>query len=204
MSEKAEASNGRLSIGTGLAKFQSLCGAATRDSDQAFYKSKDGTPSKYADLNSIIEASKEPKEKAGIAFSTVPDFTVEKLKSVKTTTFPDGRVEVIEKEHLEVIEFTRSYLMCGENWLESKMTIKTGAKGPDDPQAVGAGLTYNRRQQQGAMLNLRTADGEDDDGESVIGEKERAKRGKAKPSVPKKPVSDTKRPVMTPADGELI
>ncbi len=203
MSEKAEASNGRLSIGTGLATQQPLCGAATKDSDQAFYKGKDGTPSKYADLNSIIKVTKEPNKEAGMAFSTVPDFTIEKLKSVKTTTFPDGRIEVIEKEHIEVLEFSRSYLMCGENWLESKMIIKTGAKGPDDPQAMGAGLTYNRRQQQAAMLNLMTAEGEDDDGESVIGEKEKNRRTKAKPSVPKKPTSKN-RPVMEREEDGLI
>ena len=116
--KKTEETNGKLALGTALARFQSSLSPAIKGSDQPFFKDKDGNPSKYADINALIEVTKEPLEKAGMAFSCVPDFTLEKLKSVKTTTHPDGRVEVIEKEELQVIEFQRGIIMVGEQWLE--------------------------------------------------------------------------------------
>ena len=202
--EQNGADDSRLKLGTALAKFQAGLDPALKGSENPYYKGK------YADLNSIIEATKEPKKETGIAFSVVPDIIVEKLKATKTTTFPDGRVEVVEKETLGTIEIAKGILMVGGVWLEGKSILKTGAKGPDDPQAQIAAQTYARRGLQNAMLNIPVKAGDkgseadaDDDGESIIGEKEKAKRGKAKPSVPKKP-SDTKRPVMTPADGDLI
>jgi len=174
MKQTKEPSDKRTNIGNALAKFQSKLKPAVKGTEQSFFGGK------YADLNAIIDASKEPKEEAGIAFSLVPNFSVEKLKSVKTTTKPDGSVEVIEKEDLRVIEFVSSYVMVGEDWLEGRMTLKTGAKGPDDPQAMGSGLTYLRRYMQSNMLNIGTADGEDDDGEATM---VRAK------SNPKRPVA---------------
>ena len=202
--EQNGADDSRLKLGTALAEFQAILDPALKGSENPFYGGK------YADLNSIIEATKGPKTKAGIAFSVVPDVIVEKLKATKTTTFPDGRVEVVEKETLGTIEIAKGILMVGGVWLEGKSILKTGAKGPDDPQAHIAAQTYARRGLQNAMLNIPVKAGDkageadaDDDGESIIGEKEKAKRERAKPSVPKKP-SSTKRPVMLPADDELI
>jgi|LUMF01.1.fsa_nt_gb hypothetical protein len=185
--DKKEKTNGKLVLGTAMAKFQAQLKPAVKGSDQPFFKDKDGNPSKYADINSLIEVTKEPLNKAGMAFSCVPDFTLERLKSVKTTTHPDGRVEVIEKEEIQVVEFQRGIVMCGDQWLEGKLTIKTGAKGPKDPQAVLGGMTYNRRGIKSSMLNISTADGEDDDGESLMG------RNSAPSEQPKK----KGRPVMT-------
>ena len=176
--KKTEETNGKLALGTALARFQSSLSPAIKGSDQPFFKDKDGNPSKYADINALIEVTKEPLEKAGMAFSCVPDFSLEKLKSVKTTTHPDGRVEVIEKEELQVIEFQRGIIMVGEQWLEGKLTIKTGTKGPQDPQAVLAGITYNRRGMKSMMLNISTAEGEDDDGESLVDHTSKAKKKK--------------------------
>tara|TARA_Y100000310_G_C20698945_1_gene827891 strand:+ start:5629 stop:6213 length:585 start_codon:yes stop_codon:yes gene_type:complete len=185
--KKTEETNGKLALGTALARFQSSLSPAIKGSDQPFFKDKDGNPSKYADINALIEVTKEPLEKAGMAFSCVPDFTLERLKSVKTTTHPDGRVEVIEKEELQVIEFQRGIIMVGEQWLEGKLTIKTGTKGPQDPQAVLAGITYNRRGMKSMMLNISTAEGEDDDGESLVDHSPK----------PKKKKETGGRPVMT-------
>ena len=176
--KKTEETNGKLALGTALARFQSSLSPAIKGSDQPFFKDKDGNPSKYADINALIEVTKEPLEKAGMAFSCVPDFSLERLKSVKTTTHPDGRVEVIEKEELQVIEFQRGIIMVGEQWLEGKLTIKTGTKGPQDPQAVLAGITYNRRGMKSMMLNISTAEGEDDDGESLVDHTSKAKKKK--------------------------
>jgi len=176
--KKTEETNGKLALGTALARFQSNLSPAIKGSDQPFFKDKDGNPSKYADINALIEVTKEPLEKAGMAFSCVPDFSLERLKSVKTTTHPDGRVEVIEKEELQVIEFQRGIIMVGEQWLEGKLTIKTGTKGPQDPQAVLAGITYNRRGMKSMMLNISTAEGEDDDGESLVDHTSKAKKKK--------------------------
>ena len=147
--------NKKLAIGSAMAKFQSTLAPALKNSEGYNYE--------YADLNSVIDASKEGKAEAGIAFATGPDILTEKLKSAKTTTYTDGRVEVIEKETLDIIEITRGIVMVGDQWLEGKLTIKTGNK-PDDPQAMGSGLTYNRRYLQSNMLNIPTAAGEDDDG----------------------------------------
>ena len=176
--KKTEETNVKLALGTALARFQSSLSPAIKGSDQPFFKDKDGNPSKYADINALIEVTKEPLEKAGMAFSCVPDFSLERLKSVKTTTHPDGRVEVIEKEELQVIEFQRGIIMVGEQWLEGKLTIKTGTKGPQDPQAVLAGITYNRRGMKSMMLNISTAEGEDDDGESLVDHTSKAKKKK--------------------------
>jgi hypothetical protein len=186
MKQTKEPSTKRENIGSALAKFQSRLKPAVKGSDQSFFKGKDGKPSKYADLNSIIDASKEPKEESGIAFSLVPNFSVEKLKSVKTTTKPDGSIEVIEKEDLRVIEFVSAFVMVGDDWLEGRMTIKTGAKGPDDPQAMGSGLTYLARYMQSRMLNIGTADGEDDDGEATMNRVTSAAKGNSGRPVAKK------------------
>lgn len=202
--EQNGADDSRLKLGTALAEFQGDLDPALKGSENPFYGGK------YADLNSIIEATKGPKKKSKIAFSVVPDIIVEKLKATKTTTHPDGRVEVVEKETLGTIEIAKGILMVGGVWLEGRSILKTGAKGPDDPQAQIAAQTYARRGLQNAMLNIPVKAGDkaaeadaDDDGESIIGEKEKAKRGKAKPSVPKKPDSKTDRPVMSRTEGDL-
>ena len=192
--DNKEKTNGKLVIGTAMAKFQAQLESAVRGSDQPFFKDKDGNPSKYADINSLIEVTKEPLDKAGMAFSCVPDFTLEKLKSVKTTTHPDGRVEVVEKEEIQVFEFQRGIVMCGDQWLEGKLTIKTGAKGPKDPQAVLGGMTYNRRGLKSGMLNISTAEGEDDDGESLMDRS-------SKPKAEKKTVS---RPAMQRQEEKIL
>lgn len=184
--KKTEETNGKLEIGSALARFQSRLQPVIKDSDQPFYKDRDGNPSKYADINALIGVTQEPLEEAGMAYSCVPDFTLERLKSVKTTTHPDGRVEVVEKEEIQVVEFLRGIVMAGDQWLEGKLTMKTGSKGPQDPQATLAAITYGRRGLKASMLNIRTADGEDDDGESLT---DRA------PKAPKKKETGG-RPVM--------
>jgi len=179
--------NKKLTIGKAMAKFQSTLEPAIKGTSQPFYGGN------YADLNSVIEASKKGKEEAGIAFATVPDIITEKVKATKTTTYPDGKVEVIEKESLEIIEITRGIIMVGDQWLEGKLTVKTGSK-VNDPQAMGSGLTYNRRYLQANMLNIPTADGEDDDGEATQ-ERSNGKKGSSKASS---------RPRMSSAKAEPI
>lgn len=166
--------NKKLTIGNAMAKFQSTLDPALKTSEGYNYR--------YADLNSVIDASKNGKTEAGIAFATVPDILTEKLKSSKTTTYPDGRVEVIEKETLDIIEITRGIVMVGDQWLEGKLTVKTGNK-PNDPQAMGSGLTYNRRYLQSNMLNIPTAEGEDDDGEAT---QDRSNNGSKQKATPRK------------------
>ena len=199
--EQNGADNNRIKLGAALAEFQSILDPALKESENPFYGGK------YADLNSVIEATKEPKKKAKIAFSVVPDVIVEKLKATKTTTYPDGRVEVVEKETLGIIEIAKGILMVGGVWLQGRSILKTGAKGPDDPQAQIAAQTYARRGLQNAMLNIPVKAGDkageadaDDDGESIIGEKEKNRRTKAKPSAPKTP----NRPVMVREEDGLI
>jgi len=198
--EQDTGSNDQEQLGIKLAEVQAGMEPALKENENPFYG---GT---YADLNSCIEATKEPKAKAGMAFSVVPDVIVEKLKATKTTTYPDGRVEVVEKETLGTIEIVKGILMVGGAWLIGKSIVKTGAKGPDDPQAHLAGQTYARRGIQNAMLNIpvkagdKAAEGDsDDDGESIIGKKEVNRRGgnNNKPSA-------AKRPVMDRTEGDII
>ena len=192
MKENIEEPKNRSSLAKALSQFQSKCQPARKNKDQSFYKDKKGNPSKYADINAIIEATKEPLTNAGLAFTVVPDFTIEKLKSVRIITHADGRVETVEKEEAKVFEFTRAILMCGDTWIEGKQTIKTGAKSPEDPQAVGGGMTFNRRYMQQCMLNTMLADKEDDDAEKLQNrpDKKESPKKAVKARVPAKAESE--------------
>jgi hypothetical protein len=194
MKETIEEPKSRSSLVKALSEFQSNCQPARKNKDQSFYKDKDGNASKYADINAIIEATKKPLTDAGLAFTVVPDFTIEKLKSVRTITHADGRVETVEKEEAKVFEFTRAILMCGDTWIEGKQTIKTGAKSPEDPQAVGGGMTFNRRYMQQCMLNTMLADKEDDDAEKL----------QDRPDKKDSPKRAVKAKVPAKAEGDLL
>ena len=67
--EQNGADDSRLKLGTALAGFQAILDPALKGSKNPFYKGK------YADLNSIIEATKEPKKETGIAFSVAVSYT---------------------------------------------------------------------------------------------------------------------------------
>lgn len=87
----------------------------------------------YADLSSILDATRPALSKYGIAFSQFPEFK-------------DGRVIVI----------TRLNHKSGQ-WFQSDLSLKPQA---DAPQPVGSAITYSKRYQASAILGI---DSEDDD-----------------------------------------
>lgn len=92
--------------------------------------------SKYADLTAIIDAVKGPLNDNGIAFLQVVNAT----PAVETILLHES----------------------GE-WMSSVTPVYCGK--PNDPQALGSGITYAKRYGLQAMLGLPT---EDDDGEAAM------------------------------------
>lgn len=113
---------------------------AELDGINTFFKKKDEkgneTPSKYATLKSLLTASKEPLSKNGLSVAQVP--VVKKGKS-----------------YLCILLMHKS-----GQWLRGYYPLI--AKAANDPQSLGAAMTYARRHGLGAMVGL--APEEDDDG----------------------------------------
>jgi len=118
-------------LAAALAKAQGEMGAATKDAANPFFKSR------YADLSSIIEASRGALTKNGIAVIQVPS--------------SDGaRVTV-----------TTRLLHSSGQWLEGE--VSATAKDAS-PQSVGSSITYLRRYALQSFVGVATAD---DDGEAA-------------------------------------
>jgi hypothetical protein len=116
-----------------LSKAQAALRAAKRDSANPFFKSK------YADLQEVIEAIREPFAANELAFTQFTDFSKE-----------EGPVLVTQISH-----------SSGE-WMRGVYPI-TG-KDISDPQKLGAATTYARRFALKAAVGLAE---EDDDGNSI-------------------------------------
>lgn len=97
--------------------------------------------SKYADLTGVIAAVKDPLNENGITF----------IQAVNV-----GATPVVETVLLHE---------SGE-WMSSITPVYCGK--PNDPQALGSGITYAKRYGLQAMLGLPT---EDDDGEAAMSRK---------------------------------
>lgn len=121
-------------IAIALVKAQSEMGNAVKDSKNPFFKSK------YADLNSIREASLPVLNKNGITV-------------LQPTTVIDGRL------------FVESLLLHESGEFISGLTEVVVAK-QNDPQATGSGISYARRYGLQSLLNIGA---EDDDSEAAMG-----------------------------------
>jgi len=108
----------------------------------------------YADLASIIEATRFPLHQHGI-FVT------------QSSTMVDGRLVVS----------TRLIHKSGQ-WIESDVSLKIVK---DDPQGMGSALTYARRYGRSAALDLSADD--DDDGEMAQKDGERKSHFAPKPPM---------------------
>jgi len=97
--------------------------------------------SKYADLEAVIDAVKEPLNKHGIAF----------LQAVNQVGDDNGRVAI------ETV-----LLHEGGQYMTSKTPVYCTK--PNDSQALGSGITYSKRYALQAMLGLPS---EDDDGNAA-------------------------------------
>lgn len=90
---------------------------------------------RYADLSSIIEATRASLSKHGLSFIQCPVVVDGRLLTVSRLMHKSGQ------------------------WLESDLSLKPGQ---DAPQAYGSAITYGRRYGLGALLGISTDD--DDDG----------------------------------------
>lgn len=122
------------SLAAALAKAQASMRCALRDSENPHFRSK------YADLQSVWEAAREPLAKNGLSVVQVPG-TTERGVSVET---------LLLHESGEYIGGTVEIPLA-------KM----------DAQALGSGLTYARRYGLAAVVGI--APGDDDDAESAVG-----------------------------------
>lgn len=97
--------------------------------------------SKYADLATLLEATREPLAKQGLSVVQFPGEAT------------NGRVSII------------TMLIHGSGeWLRSEIVMPCAKP---DAQGVGSALTYGRRYAYGAMLSLGAED--DDDGNAAVG-----------------------------------
>lgn len=120
-----------------LVEAQKKMGAALKDSKNPFFKSK------YADLNSIIDAAIPALNNEGIAVLQSP--------AVKITG--EGSVSVIQT----ILLHSSGEFIAGES--------EVVAAKANDPQSAGSATTYARRYGLQAMVTLKA---EDDDGEAAM------------------------------------
>lgn len=135
MEQRSDMSDSIGEIAEALAKAQSEMTFAHKDSNNPFFKSS------YADLNSVLDAVREPLSKNGIAI-------------VQTTDGDSGSITVI----------TKLIHKSGE-WIEGRLTMTPEKKGA---QAFGAVVTYARRYALAAIASIAQAD---DDAEAATAHK---------------------------------
>jgi hypothetical protein len=119
-------------LANALCNAQGQMGGAVKDSSNPFFKSS------YADLTSVIKATKQPFSDNGLSY----------------TQFP------VSNEHGVGVS-TRLMHVSGQ-WLEMEYTLPTVKK---DPQASGSAITYARRYALQSIAGIPTAD---DDAESAM------------------------------------
>lgn len=120
-----------------LAKATLEFGPVIKATENPFYKSQ------YADLSTLIDATRKPLAKHGLVVTQFPGEAA------------TGRVAVIT-----------AVLHSSGEWLRSEMSMPCSKP---DAQGVGSALTYGRRYAYGATLNL--AGEKDDDGNAAVGSK---------------------------------
>ena len=134
MSEKKFESEQLDSLFAALAKAQGEMEAAKKDSSNPFYKSS------YADLESVIEASRPSLCKNGLAVLQ------------RTIVTSEGKIEL----------YTRLGHSSGQ-WIESSAPLNPVKP---DQQSLGSAITYMKRYTYCAMIGVvMTEDETDDDGE---------------------------------------
>jgi hypothetical protein len=125
-------------LATALAVAQSQMSVALEDSNNPFHKSK------YANLGSIIKASRPYLTKNGLSVTQ----------------------QVISYDNGSTMLHTILMHNSGQ-WIESTMRLLPPKP---DPQSLGAYITYMRRYSYGALINTYPGKDEDDDAESLMGD----------------------------------
>lgn len=131
-----------IKLSAALVKAQAEMSGAVKDSANPFFKSK------YADLQSVIKAIKEPFAKNGLAYTQFP---ITSDAGIGVTT--------------RLIHESGEWLECGFFLPLTKL----------DPQAAGSAITYARRYALQAMAGIPAVD---DDAEMAMGRKEKPVVGK--------------------------
>ena len=111
-----------MSIYSALSKFHKEVGTIKKSSSNPHFKSK------YADINTVLDAIREPLEKAGLCFVQLP--MQGGLKTILATT--DGTEQI-------------------ESFIEYELSKK-------DMQGLGSAMTYARRYALVCMLGLEAED----------------------------------------------
>lgn len=122
-------------LATALLKAQKSMGVALKDSKNPFFKSK------YADLNSVIDASLSVLNDAGIVV-------------LQPVTVLDGK------------QYVETKLIHADSGESISSLTEVIVKSSNDAQQAGAGITYARRFGLQALVVLKA---EDDDGNLATG-----------------------------------
>lgn len=129
-------------LSAALVKAQAEMSGAVKDSANPFFKSK------YADLQSVIKAIKEPFAKYGLAYTQFP---ITSDSGIGVTT--------------RLVHESGEWLECGFFLPLTKL----------DPQAAGSAITYARRYALQAMAGIPAVD---DDAEMAMGRTQKPVVGK--------------------------
>jgi len=175
-------------ISKALNKAQKLMGAAKKGAANPFFKSK------YADLNSILEACKGPLNDNGI--------TIIQPHSTRLVTNADGTTEMAD--FVDTV-----FLHESGQYLSSSTRVIIGKK--NDAQALGSSISYSRRYGLQSFISLPA---EDDDGEkatvrttttaSTGGYKKKAKKVAVSAAVPTNVAVTEVAPTGTTIDPSII
>jgi len=139
-------------LSVALVKAQAEMSGAVKDSANPFFKSR------YADLESVINAIKEPFAKYGLAYTQFP---INDDKGVGVVT--------------RLIHESGEWLECGYT-LPLGFVKKDGVVEPRlDPQSAGSAITYARRYALQAMAGIPAVD---DDAEMAMGRTQKPVGGK--------------------------
>lgn len=125
-----------------LLKAQKKMGAALKDSNNPFFRSK------YADLNAIIDASVPVLNEEGISVLQSP--------AVITENFAGAPIEPISVIQTILLHESGEFIAGQSEVVAAKQ---------NDPQAAGSATTYARRYGLQAMVTLKA---EDDDAEAAM------------------------------------
>lgn len=132
-------------LATALAKCQGEITPAIKDSSNPFFKSK------YADLNAVWEACREPLSKHGLAV-----------------------IQTMDRDEAGNLLLITTLAHSSGQWIRSRSPVPLLKS---DPQAMGSSITYMRRYNLSAIVGISTD--VDDDGEAAMnrnGKEEKPKK----------------------------
>lgn len=142
-----------------LVRAQAVFESAATDSYNVYHRSK------YADLASVVEATRHGMAANGLAIVQFPSTTTAEIKrSVKdadgVARFTDDGTPLLETVPVaNVVILTRLVHESGE-WIENELSIPA-VLGKTPAQVIGSTITYGRRYARMAILGIAA---EDDDG----------------------------------------